>query len=300
MKHLILKDATEIIKYNNPDIPLYIQQQKLSTYTNMQALCHWHDDIEFIRILSGSMNYYVGGQKIQIDENDGLFVNTRQLHYGYSVNHNECEFICILFHPQLLFSNAGLMQKYFTPIADNTGLSYFYLSSGQEKHREILNRLDQITAAQKQKSDGFELAELAHLHHLWMNLCLILKPSDHIVFSASDKDAAIQKRMVDFIHQHYATKLTLEQIAGAGGVCRSRCCEIFKKHLNRSPIDFLNTYRLEVSMQLLKETAMNITDIGSTCGFGSPSYFSEMFMHYKGCSPSGYRSRHKEPVIHRQ
>ena len=42
----ILKDASEIVHYNNPNIPLYLKDRWLSSYTNMEALCHWHEDTE--------------------------------------------------------------------------------------------------------------------------------------------------------------------------------------------------------------------------------------------------------------
>ena len=54
----MMPDGSEIIHYDNPGIPLYIQTGELSSYPNKRALCHWHEDIEIIRILQGSMNYF--------------------------------------------------------------------------------------------------------------------------------------------------------------------------------------------------------------------------------------------------
>ncbi len=54
----MMPDGSEIIHYDKPGIPLYIQTGELSSYPNKRALCHWHEDIEIIRILQGSMNYF--------------------------------------------------------------------------------------------------------------------------------------------------------------------------------------------------------------------------------------------------
>ncbi|HIR88766.1 MAG TPA: helix-turn-helix transcriptional regulator, partial [Candidatus Fimimorpha faecalis] len=71
------------------------------------------------------------------------------------------------------------------------------------------------------------------------------------------------------------------------------CCQIFKKYSNQSPIDFLNTYRLEVSKNLLKETDKNITEIATSCGFNHLSYYASMFQNRYGTPPSEYRKLHK-------
>lgn len=41
----VMKDDSEIIHYNNINIPIYIKTSKLSYYQDKKAICHWHDDI---------------------------------------------------------------------------------------------------------------------------------------------------------------------------------------------------------------------------------------------------------------
>lgn len=41
-----MQDFSEVVHYENPDIPLYIRTSNLSIYPDMSAPCHWHDDIE--------------------------------------------------------------------------------------------------------------------------------------------------------------------------------------------------------------------------------------------------------------
>ena len=48
-----LQNAAEIIQYDSPDIPYTIQSRKLSNFTDMRALCHWHYDIEIIYVFDG-------------------------------------------------------------------------------------------------------------------------------------------------------------------------------------------------------------------------------------------------------
>ena len=71
-KHDILRGASEIVRYDSAGIPLFIKTAALSEYPGMRALCHWHDDLEFIRIRKGEMYYRVGSQTILLREGDCL------------------------------------------------------------------------------------------------------------------------------------------------------------------------------------------------------------------------------------
>ncbi len=64
----IMQDASEIIHYDSPEISYAVQERSLSNYTDMRALCHWHDDLELLYIFDGEMNYEVNGQKIPPDK----------------------------------------------------------------------------------------------------------------------------------------------------------------------------------------------------------------------------------------
>ena len=96
-------DASENVIYNHPDFPAYIKKGNLSDYPDFHAVSHWHDDLEFILILEGQMSYDVNGQKIFLQEGEGIFVNSHCFHYGYSYAHTECSFICILLSPSASF-----------------------------------------------------------------------------------------------------------------------------------------------------------------------------------------------------
>ena len=64
------------------------------------------------------MNYYVNGHNVLLKENDGIMVNTRQLHYGYSVCQHDCTFIShILFHPSFCPQNPNPVPKICTACA---------------------------------------------------------------------------------------------------------------------------------------------------------------------------------------
>lgn len=97
--------------------------------------------------------------------------------------------------------------------------------------------------------------------------------------------------MTGFIHRHYDMKITLDDIAASGAVCRSKCCELFNKHLGQTPNTYVTRYRITKSCDMLRETNRTVCDIGIACGFQSASYFSSVFCRETGLTPQDYRKQ---------
>ena len=97
--------------------------------------------------------------------------------------------------------------------------------------------------------------------------------------------------MAAYISLHYGEKLALEDIAAAGHVSRSKCCQIFRRFMGQTPIEYVNTYRLKRSRDLLLETEKSVTEIALACGFNHLSYFSRIFFQAFGATPSEFRAR---------
>lgn len=288
-----MQDASEIIHYDNPDIPIYIQMGILSEYPDMRALCHWHEDIELIYVIEGKMNYHINGKTILLNEQDCLVINSRQLHYGYSYFYHNCKFICILFLPSILGSNQRIYKNYVEPFITNKSIEYLHYNKHSENHQHIQELINRMLFLKTKQEDAYELEIVSSLYLLWRILFCQCKSFFQQALSHDNSDLALQKRMVSYIYEHYQDALTLNEIAASGNISRSKCCIIFKRYLQQSPIDFLNKYRLEVSRYLLTNTHSSIAQIALSCGFNHLSYFSKMFLRKYGCTPTQYRKQSK-------
>lgn len=281
----VKKDNSEIITYDQTGIPIYIREAYLSFYPNYRALCHWHEDIEFIYVLEGKMNYYINGKVILLKSGDSVMINSGQLHYGYSASNEECHFYCIILHPSLITMNKTLYKKFVEPVTENRSLDFVFFEK-EEKVAAILQQIYQIKVCQ---SVTYELEIISLFHELWNKIYKISMTKCEDVQQTIDNELQMQRQMVSFIYQNYAEGILLDDIAAAGKVCRSKCCQIFKKYVGESPMDFVNEYRLEMSCQMLLTTELNITEICTACGFNHLSYFSKMFREKFGKTPREYR-----------
>ncbi len=254
-----------------------------------QALARWHDDFELIRIDHGTMNYRINEKELLLKEGDCLFINTRQMHSGYSHNGEDCDFFCIVFSPALFAQNTVIYESYLHPAILDSGVEFIYFDKTHPFHMEIQRALLEMESEKYTGAPGYELAVIGKMHLLFSRLIRLPEFHTDTKKDQPPQDLLGQREMVSFLYQNYTKRLTLDAIAASGHVSRSKCCNIFKFYLKQSPIEFLNHYRLKVSCQLLETTDLNITQIASSCGFNHSSYYTELFSRSYGCTPTEYR-----------
>lgn len=289
-------DASETVAYNNPLFPAYVRYGILSSYPDYSAVSHWHKDLEFIAIKKGSMTYNVNGELVDLTEGSGIMVNSRQLHYGFSLEHKECEFICILFSPELLSGNEWFYQNYIEPVTENSLYPYLYLERKEWKG-SILEKLDNLyssfTVQPEQELFYFTLIDefLSIMKLLYENLDV-----KHQGRTKASNELTTLKNMITYIEEHFAQHITLENIALSGACCKSRCSLLFKKYLRETPMSYIAKLRLQKSLSVLLDSEKSITEIAYEYGFCGASYYCETFQKYYRTSPLKYRKEQSSQI----
>ncbi len=105
-----------------------------------------------------------------------------------------------------------------------------------------------------------------------------------------------EKDMIDYVLRtkqymlkHYSEPMDMEELAHRSGASASRFYQSFKKYTGLSPLKFMNTVRLNESLQLLANAATTIMEAAHTVGYSDELYFSRVFKRQMGISPSQYK-----------
>ena len=102
------------------------------------------------------------------------------------------------------------------------------------------------------------------------------------------------KRVLAVIEEHYSECITLDDLARSAGMNSKYFCRYFREMTHRTPIDYVNYYRIEQACFKLATSNLPIAEIGMSCGFNDESYFIKTFKKYKGVTPKKYLS---EPLV---
>lgn len=96
----------------------------------------------------------------------------------------------------------------------------------------------------------------------------------------------------EYLDSNYSEHITLDTLTSLTHMNKYYMVHSFTKYAGLSPIQYLNQTRLKRAQYLLETTNYSISDIASSTGFSSQSYFTQIFRKNFQMTPVKYRQEH--------
>ena len=100
------------------------------------------------------------------------------------------------------------------------------------------------------------------------------------------------RQVTAYIENHYAEKLTLQDVADACYVSQWHLSKLLNKHTNGNFYDVLNAVRINAAKRLLRDPSLKIGEIGEMVGYADTAHFARVFKKIVGMSANEYRNSH--------
>ena len=94
---------------------------------------------------------------------------------------------------------------------------------------------------------------------------------------------------VEYITNHWNEQFSVSDLAKQCCVSESSIYHIFQKELGETPINFLNSIKINISVDYLENTNYSIATISDLVGFHSENHFRKVFTGLMGITPLKYR-----------
>lgn len=107
--------------------------------------------------------------------------------------------------------------------------------------------------------------------------------------SAAPEPEHTIRRIKEYIHNNLGNSFTLQDIARATYISRSRLAMLFHQRTGQTVWEYVTALRFREAKAMLTETEMPIENIARLIGFPNPSHFSTRFSRAEGLSPSHFR-----------
>ncbi len=280
MKYLDYKEHREQGTFNFP-IAFYHQLPHSPRY---YMPYHWHHHYELIRIHSGSFQLTLNGACKNCQEGDVIFISDGVLHGGSPQDHS-CVYDCIVFDLQILMKDNHACAKAIQDIMDHRIIIQPLLS----RHSPlILPIIENLTSALAGRRTGYEFMTQGCLYQL---LGIILQEKlyeDNTENLTQSGRLDSLKKVLSFISENYSHDISLDTLAKVAGMNPKYFCRYFRSMTRRTPIDYLNYYRIECACEMLSTKNVSIRNATISCGFNDESYFIKTFHKYKGITPKQY------------
>ncbi len=261
------------------DFPIELYQVSAAS-PRYQMPFHWHLEYELILILSGSFGLSLNGKTFLMNAGDCAWVGSGVVHGGIP---DDCIYDCVVFDLGTLLHDTPLCARSAAEfLSDETEYTGVFPAGSVQAGLS-----GQLMTAMRDEKKGYEWTTVGLMWQLMGSL--IGKEKSAPVLSVNRGKILKLKNVLSYIKDHYENPITLAELADLAGMSPKYFCRAFSHMTGKTPIEYLNYYRIEQAGEQILLTDRSITDIALGCGFNDMSYFSRTFSRYKGVSPTGYR-----------
>lgn len=110
-----------------------------------------------------------------------------------------------------------------------------------------------------------------------------VKPQSNIDYSNH-----IVKATKEYLENHYAEEISLEDVAEQVNISPQYFSKLIKKTTGFNFIDWLSTLRVKKAKELLTNSNLTVKEVCFMVGYKDPNYFSRIFKKRIGITPSEY------------
>ena len=244
-------------------------------------LSHWHNRMEILYVIEGSLNVTCGSFSGTVWENELVIINPGQLHAAIA-GKTGVRYYALTFESGFLGNGAAdwCSEQYIQPV-----FSKAVQFQTRIRHQEIADSILDIAQEFFNRRLAYELGIKAAI----LRILQILYRG----FQCDPDDTALPDnsftQVLDYINENFTSTITTESLAEQFSFNKSYFCRKFKRQTGMSFVDYLTYRRLETASSLLRFTENWITEIYTEVGFNDSNYFSRKFFQCYGVRPTTLR-----------
>lgn len=202
-----------------------------------------------------------------------FFIPSQTKHSFYHINDNFITKYWI--HFDITSSEGNILKNlqlpYYIDVAEDTDL----VNCFQDIFRHSRN--NSLSAALKLK---------ASILSLFSNFIDLSHPEAGSLYLENHSDF---NGIISFINNSLEQKITLEDLAIRMHMHPNYFIRLFKSRMGTTPLNYINTLKVERAKSLLENTTLPISEIMVQVGFEDLSSFSNFFKHHTGSNPRNFR-----------
>ena len=264
------------------DLPIKISFLNIKNHPT-----HWHNSIEIIYVLKGSLNITIDTDSFTLNEREVEIINSDESHSISAIADNKV----LIFNIDPFF-----FEKYYKDINN----VFFYTNSNDDEDQngseydELKTILSQILCEYVQKVEDYDEEIEKHLitllYHLVNNFHYLTHEKEELKEKTDQLDR--YHRISKYIYNNYNNNITLKEIAKKEFLSPHYLSHEIKYATGYSFTDLINLTRVEESIKLLLDSDMSISEISDEIGFSHVRYFNKNFKLYYNCTPLQYRKKY--------
>ena len=264
-------------------------------FTDSSVPWHWHEEVEISYQIEGMCRIVTNHRTYLLHAGEALFMNSNVLSFKEKANESgPSRAHDHIFHPVLItgYFHSIYETRYVNPILRNPQIEAVLLTERTENGRRALRLL-----AEMEKLSGREHTEIEtrnYLSEIWLYIYREIEENGVASLPSDTESTERLRGMLICIQNRCGEKLSVKEIAAAGGVSERECLRCFRANLKTSPVGYLTEFRLQKAREFLGKGTLPVTEIALQCGFSGSAYFGKIFRDHYGMTPVEYRKEYSQ------
>jgi len=269
----------------SPDFPFLF-----FTVDTIQCGPHWHEELEIVHVLDGTLHVGANTQQYILQKDDILFIGGGQIHYfDRQSTQNKTAFIQL---------NRSFIDT-LTQIRKTNDFKRFFLGTiypiyaadNEQIHRAITPHLRDIIHEYHRAAPAYEIVLKARIYDI---IALLMRHTPAIGDNASPDSQYMERlsrleKVFSYIDEHLGEPITLLDIARIAHFSRFHFTRFFKETTGMTFRHYLQHQRIRKAQSLLLATNEPVTGIALETGFVCITTFNRLFRDITGTTPSAFR-----------
>lgn len=264
---------------------------------------HWHDEVEILYFSGGDFRLEINMEQFFIRSEALYFINPGELHSIFTENAKSSGEDAIVFSPDILNLDSydAAQTQLIQPIQNGMLLFPRCLTPDHKAFAPVRDTFLEAmrsfqtppdgTPAQRNGAATDDLTSQLFMKSSLLRILAVLSGSRLFLPTEKNHDKRVEeiKTVLTYIKENYKEKIYIQDLARQVNMNAQYFCRFFKKSIGRSPMEYINEYRLKQSLRLLKETDLPVTEVCLECGYNNLGNFLRSFKKYAGTTPLQYR-----------
>ena len=280
---------------------------------------HWHEEMEWLYFQKGDFPVWINTKEYQVHAPAFMCIHPEELH-ALILEKDGIESAVVFPLDILCFERYDAAEaKVLGPLAEGKlrmpvlcqsgDAAFEELSACYKEIEQMLRQMEEYDTKKAQHQDSSitrenmpgEPKQNLQKNMLYLNikakmLELIAVAYKYDLFTRQvredrEESGTVEnlKKVLQYIGEHYGSPIRLSELAELVNMNEQYFCRFFKKVIGRSPMEYVNEYRIKKAIHYLKESDLTVTEICLECGYNNLGNFLREFRKYTSTTPLQYR-----------
>lgn len=261
------------------------ERVKLHIYNKTDGIEHFHQDIELLYVLEGTLEVTSGEETVHLEAED-IFVLNANKHHMLNGSEN------------VLFLQLSILYQTVSDVLQSGDVIFWCNSTNDKSERyEELRKILKVLLKHyvEMKGDTANFGHIALCYRVLDNLSMyfLVRTSDKGMLDEQDKFDERIRQINNYIRANYSQPISLKELADQLYLSNGYLSRFFKRNYGMSFAEYLTNVRLFHAVDDLLYTSTPITRIAYDNGFASVAVFNKIFKNAYGETPSAFRKKAK-------